>query len=89
MRWEVVIVTLYNLIGIKFEIFNSGQMITKNDIDSLKIRLKELDEKIKAVEKQLPAHSVKPPIMAQLLELEDERDTVFKALVRLKQGNPE
>jgi len=85
----VVIVTLYNLIGTKFEIFNSGQIIMKNDIDSLKIRLKELDEKIKAVEKQLPAHSIKSPIMAQLFELEDERDDLFKALERLAQGNPE
>lgn len=64
-------------------------MIMQNDIDSLKIHLKELDEKIKAVEKQLPAHSVKPPIMAQLFELEDKRDAVFKALERLEQGNPE
>jgi hypothetical protein len=64
-------------------------MIMKNDIDSLKIRLMELDEKIKAVEKQLPAHSVKPPIMAQLFKLEDERDAVFKALEQIKQGNPE
>ena len=64
-------------------------MIMENDIDSLKIRLKELDEKIKAVEKQLPAHSVKPPIMAQLFELEDERRSVFKVLERLEQGNPE
>ena len=61
----------------------------KNDIDSLKIRLKELDEKIKRVEKQLPAHSVKPPVMAQLFELEDKQDAVFKALEHLKQGNPE
>jgi Tfp pilus assembly protein PilO len=54
------------------------------DINSLKMRLKELEEKIKAVEKQLPAHSVKPPIMTQLFELEDERDVVFKELERLK-----
>jgi hypothetical protein len=80
---------VYNLIGTKFEIFNSGQIIMNNDIDSLKLRLKELDEKINAVEKQLPAHSVKPPIMAQLFELEDERDAVFKALERLAQGDPE
>ena len=59
------------------------------DINSLKIRLQELDRKILMVEKQLPAHSVKPPIMAQLFELEDERDAVFKALERLEQGNPE
>ena len=85
----MVIVALYNLIGINFGIFNSGQMIMKKNIDSLKIRLKELDEKIKTVEKQLPAHSAKPPIMAQLFELEDERDAVFKALEHLKQENPE
>ena len=64
-------------------------MIMKHDIDSLKLRLKELDDKIKAVEKQLPAHSVKPPIMAQLFELEDERDSVSKVLERLEKGNPE
>jgi Tfp pilus assembly protein PilO len=61
----------------------------KKDINSLKIRLKELDERIKAVEKQLPAHSVKPPIMTQLFELEDERDAVFKELEGLKQASAE
>ena len=61
----------------------------KKDIYSLEMRLKELDEKIKAVEKQLPAHSVKPPIMTQLFELEDERDAVFKDLERLKQASAE
>jgi hypothetical protein len=64
-------------------------MIMKNDIDSLKLRLRELGEKIKAVEKQLPAHSVKPAIMAKLFELEDERDAIFKALERLKQATPD
>ena len=61
----------------------------KKDINSLKIRLKELDERIKAVEKQLPAHSVKPPIMTQLFELEDERDAVFNELERLRQASAE
>lgn len=56
----------------------------KKDINALQTRLKALDEKIRAVEKQLPAHSVKPPIMTQLFELEDERDAVFKELKRLK-----
>lgn len=54
------------------------------DIDSLKKRLKALDEQIKMVEKQLPAHSVKPTIMTELFKLEDERDAVFKELERLK-----
>ena len=61
----------------------------KNDVNSLKMRLKELNEKIKAVEKQLPAHSVKPPIMRQLFELEDERDAVFKEIERLRQARAE
>ena len=61
----------------------------KNDIQSLKMKLKELDEKIKAIEKQLPAHSVKPPIMTQLFELEDERNAVFNELERLRQASAE
>jgi hypothetical protein len=61
----------------------------KKDINSLKMRLTALDEKIRAVENQLPAHSVKPPIMTQLFELEDERDAVFKELERLKQASAE
>jgi hypothetical protein len=61
----------------------------KKDINSLKMRLTALDEKIRAVENQLPAHSVKPPIMTQLFELEDERDAVFKELERLKQAKAE
>jgi hypothetical protein len=61
----------------------------KKDINSLKMRLRALDEKIRAVENQLPAHSVKPPIMTQLFELEDERDAVLKELEQLKQANTE
>jgi len=61
----------------------------KNDVQSLKMKLKELDEKIKAIEKQLPAHSVKPPMMTQLFELEDERDAVFNELERLRQASAE
>ena len=56
----------------------------KNTINTLKIRLQELDREIQMVEEQLPAHSVKPPIMKQLFELEDERDVIFKELERLK-----
>ena len=53
-------------------------------IHTLKMRLQELEREIQMVEEQLPAHSVKPPIMRQLFELEDERDAVFKELERLK-----
>ena len=54
------------------------------DIDSLKKRLKELDEHIKMVEKRLPAHSVKPTIMTELFELEDERDALLHELEQLE-----
>jgi hypothetical protein len=60
-------------------------MTTAKDIKSLKIELHLLEERIKEVEKRLPAHSVKPPIMVELLELEDERDMILSKLLALKQ----
>lgn len=54
----------------------------KKDINSLKERLKELDEQIREVEKRLPAHSVKPPIMTELFKLEDEREAILEELQR-------
>lgn len=48
------------------------------DIDALEKKLAELDEKIAGVEKRLPAHSVKPPIMTELFELEEEREALLK-----------
>ena len=57
------------------------------EIQSLESRLKDLDARIKEVQSQLPAHSVKPPIMMELFKLEDERDAVFKELERLKRAS--
>lgn len=51
-----------------------------NRLDTLKKRLRELDEKIAATKKRLPAHSVKPPVMMDLLALEDEYDTLLKQI---------
>jgi hypothetical protein len=45
--------------------------------------LKLLEEKIGEVKRRLPAHSVKPPIMMELLELEDRRDVLLKILEEL------
>ena len=42
--------------------------------------LEELEEKIREVKKRLPAHSVKPPVMMELLDLEDRRDLLLKKL---------
>lgn len=56
----------------------------KPDIEELKQKLRELDKKIEDVEKRLPAHSVKPPIMTELFELEDEREALLKKIAEMK-----
>ena len=60
-------------------------MTTAKDIESLEKELHRLEARISEVEKRLPAHSVKPPIMIELLELEDERDKILSKLLALKQ----
>lgn len=58
--------------------------ILENKKRGLQQKLKQLDEQIAAAKQQLPAHSVKPPLMIALLDLEDERDAVLKELEKLK-----
>lgn len=55
------------------------------DKKKLEDKLRKLDEKIVEINKRMPAHSVKPPIMTELFELEDEREALFKQLEVLKQ----
>lgn len=50
----------------------------------IKERLRILEEKIAETKRRLPAHSVKPPVMMDLLELEDEQDLLLKKLGELK-----
>ena len=52
-------------------------------MDSLEIledKLKKLEKKIEEAKLHLPAHSIKPPVMLTLLDLEDERDAVLKQI---------
>ena len=58
-------------------------------IEELRHRLEVLGQAIAETKKRLPAHSVKPPVMMDLLALEDEYDTVLKQIERLKTGEPE
>jgi hypothetical protein len=60
-----------------------------NTIEELQQRLEILDEEISETKKRLPAHSVKPPVMMDLLSLEDEYDAVLKQIERLKKEDPE
>ena len=46
--------------------------------DPMKKRLHELEEEIAETKRRLPAHSVKPPVMIDLLALEDERDQLLE-----------
>ncbi|NOR24343.1 MAG: histidine kinase [Desulforhopalus sp.] len=55
-----------------------------SEIDQVKVRLHELEEEIAETMRRLPAHSIKPPVMMDLLELEDERDLLLKKLGEAK-----
>ena len=59
-------------------------MTTKAELQK---RLKLIDEKIRETEARLPAHSVKPPIMTALFDLEDERETILAQLKALSEKN--
>jgi hypothetical protein len=50
------------------------------DIDAIKARLEELAAAIAEVKSRMPAHSVKPPMMRQLFELEDEYESLRRKL---------
>jgi hypothetical protein len=56
----------------------------KPDLKGLENKLKELEKKIKEVKKRMPAHSIKPPIMMELFELEDERELIEKQIIQLE-----
>jgi hypothetical protein len=49
-------------------------------LDNIKKRMKELEVLIRETKNRLPAHSVKPPVMMDLLEYEDEYDVLLDKL---------
>ena len=51
-----------------------------DEMEQIKKRLSLLEEEIAETLRRMPAHSVKPPVMIDLLELEDERDLLLKKL---------
>lgn len=54
----------------------------------LKKKLLEIELKIRDAKDRLPAHSVKPPIMMELLSLEDEAHALREILETMKGENP-
>lgn len=55
----------------------------------LEKRLAQIEERIREVKNRLPAHSIKPAMMQELLELEDERDTLLAQLQTAANQKPE
>ncbi len=58
-------------------------------LPELQKRLKELEVEIAEAQRRLPAHSVKPPVMHLLLDLEDEYDTIMQQIAQLKKTGPD
>ena len=57
-------------------------------LEELRKRLRQLEEEISETKKRLPAHSVKPPVMMDLLNLEDEYDAVMEQIARINRNDP-
>ncbi len=51
-----------------------------SDIKALEARLEKIEMEIEEARKRLGAHSVKPVLMAALLDLEDERDDILEQI---------
>lgn len=51
-------------------------------------KLKEIEAQIEAARLHLPAHSVKPALMMDLLRLEDERDSLLARIQALRSEDP-
>lgn len=60
-------------------VFSHDEEMT-SEIDQIKERLLRLEEEIAETLRRLPAHSVKPPVMLDLLQLEDERDLLLRKI---------
>ncbi|MBI5593798.1 MAG: hypothetical protein HY881_25370 [Deltaproteobacteria bacterium] len=56
-----------------------------NQLLELEQQLCALDAAITETRKRLPAHSVKPPVMMDLLGLEDQYDDLLKQISELKE----
>ncbi|RPJ82813.1 MAG: hypothetical protein EHJ94_01125 [Deltaproteobacteria bacterium] len=55
-------------------------------LEDLRNKIQHLEAEIQETKKRLPAHSVKPPVMMDLLDLEDERDRLLKRVRELQEN---
>jgi hypothetical protein len=58
-------------------------------VERIRKRMAEVEFLIAETKKRLPAHSIKPPVMLDLLEYEDEYDLLLEKLNKLKKVHDE
>ena len=58
----------------------SGIETMGSECELLRENLARVEEEIAETMKRLPAHSIKPPLMMELLRLEDERDMLLEKI---------
>jgi len=63
--------------------------MNQQKVERMRKRMAELELLIAETKKRLPAHSIKPPVMLDLLEYEDEYDRLLEKLNKLKKVNDE
>lgn len=58
-------------------VWSEKVLMNEKRMEYIKRRLAELDVLIRETKARLPAHSVKPPVMMDLLALEDEYEALL------------
>ena len=59
---------------------NDFSLTIDSEIEWIKAKLQKLEAEIAETKRRIPAHSVKPPVMMDLLQLEDEQDLLLQKL---------
>jgi hypothetical protein len=59
------------------------------DVQELKKQLSAVEKEIVAARARMPAHSAKPAMMNELIELEDKRDQLLEQIARAEGEDPE
>ena len=55
-----------------------------NTIEDLQKQLEDLEKDIRELKDRLPAHSIKPGMMSELMTLEDKRDAILLKIKSMK-----
>ena len=55
-----------------------------SDLDALNRQLKAIENQIAEAKARMPAHSAKPGMMTELIDLEDRRDKILEEIAALQ-----